>query len=421
MTDDGWLASANITVAGSGLITAIDSGPPSPDSRSVDLLVPGMPNAHCHAFQRGIAGLTERAGSDGGDSFWTWRERMYQVVQDLDARSLQETATALYRGLRARGYTCVAEFHYVHRAGGSSAEETAEALILAAAEAGVRLLLLPVLYRRGGLDGSPLSSRQAGFSLTLDAYGSLLQTLQAWRTRHPQLSVGIAPHSLRAVDALDLEEALKLRAAILPGCPVHIHISEQEAEVEAARQHLGTTPISWLCDHAPVDSAWVLVHATHATPLELEQARARDAVICVCTTTEANLGDGPFDIQRWWGMGGALAIGSDSNVCLDPAEELRWLEYQARLRTRRRALLLEPGTFHPGTSLWRRAVAGGRRAMGQGKGGIAVGAAAGDLLSLAVSDSSLTPDEAMDDLVFAQRVARPEEALGGGAELAVRN
>jgi len=367
--------------------------------------VPGMPDAHCHAFQRGMAGRAERSSGSTGDSFWTWRERMYEAIQGLDAAALQAAAQHLYRDLRSRGYTSVAEFHYVHRLGGSSAQETAEALVLAAAGAGLRLLLLPVLYRRGGLDGSPLSLRQEGFGLTLDGYGRLLQELCALRTRHRHVSVGIAPHSLRAVGGEDLKEALKLREAIVPGCPVHIHISEQVAEVDAARHYLGTTPIDWLCANAPVDRSWVLVHATHATAAELQQARSREAVICVCTTTEANLGDGAFDIERWWLMGGALAIGSDSNVGLDPAEELRWLEYQARLRRQARSVLIDPGSFHPGTSLWRRAVAGGRRAMGCDSAGIAIGAP-GELVALAVSDQALSADEAMDDLVFAQRATR---------------
>ncbi len=403
LTDAGWLASAHVAIASDGLIAAVDCVTSAPaGATSVDLLVPGMPNAHCHAFQRGIAGLTERSGGPDGDSFWTWRERMFRAVQGMDARTLQETAVALYRGLRAKGYTSVAEFHYVHRLGGSSAEETADALIQAAATAGLRLLLLPVLYRRGGLDDSPLSARQAGFSLGLDQYGKLLQTLKALCGRHPHLSLGIAPHSLRAVSAGDLAEVLKLRGALVPGSPVHIHISEQTAEVAAARQHLGTTPIDWLCANAAVDRHWVLVHATHATAEELRLARDRDAVICICTTTEANLGDGAFPIEDWWQLGGSLAIGSDSNVGLDPAEELRWLEYQARLRTQRRALLVDSKWIHPGTSLWRRAVAGGRQAFGCKAAGIEVGAPA-ELLAISVSERSLSPDEAMDDLVFAQR------------------
>lgn len=406
LLEGGWQPSTNVVLGDDGRIAAIDSGAPPEDAVRLDLLVPGMPDAHCHAFQRRIAGRTEHASGAQGDSFWTWRERMYQAVEALDARTLQATALELYRSLRARGYSSVAEFHYVHRLGGSSAQETALALVEAARTAGLRLLLLPVLYRRGGLDDAPLSPRQQRFALELDEYGKLLQSIVDLARQRPDLGVGIAPHSLRAVGAADLAEALKLRDAIAPGCPVHIHVSEQLAEVAAAREILGTTPIAWLCANAPVDRSWVLVHATHADPQELAQARQREAVICVCTTTEANLGDGRFDIERWWQLGGALAIGSDSNVGLDPAEELRWLEYQARLRQHRRTLLLEPRSAHPGASLWRRAVAGGRQAFGHVHAGIAVGAPA-ELLEIRVSDPDLSPDEALDDLVFAQRAARP--------------
>ena len=405
LLEGGWRPSVNVAVGADGRIAAIDSNPPPDDAVRLELLVPGMPDAHCHAFQRRIAGRTEHGNGAQGDSFWTWRERMYQAVEALDARALQATALELYRSLRARGYSSVAEFHYVHRLGGSSAQETAVALVEAAHAAGLRLLLLPVLYRRGGLDGSPLSPRQQRFALELDEYGKLLQSIADMARGRHDLGVGIAPHSLRAVDPADFAEVLKLRAAIAPGCPVHIHVSEQLAEVQAAREFLGTTPIDWLCANAPVDRSWVLVHATHADPQELAQARRREAVICVCTTTEANLGDGQFDIERWWQLDGALAIGSDSNVGLDPAEELRWLEYQARLRQQRRTVLVDQGSAHPGTSLWRRAVAGGRRAFGHDHAGIAVGAPA-ELLEIRVSDPDLSPDEALDDLVFAQRAAR---------------
>jgi formimidoylglutamate deiminase len=406
LLESGWRPSVNVVVGGDGRIASIQADAPPADAARVELLVPGMPNAHCHAFQYRIAGRTERASGAHGDSFWTWRERMYQAVAALDAESLRATALALYRSLRARGYSSVAEFHYVHRLGGSSAQETAAALVQAAREAGLRLLLLPVLYRRGGLDGSPLSPRQQGFSLELDEYGRLLQALAAMARERHDLGVGIAPHSIRAVGAEDLAEALKLRDAIVPGCPVHIHVSEQLAEVEAAREILGTTPIDWLCANAAIDRSWALIHATHARPEELALASRLQAVVCVCTTTEANLGDGAFDIERWWQMDGALAIGSDSNVGLDPAEELRWLEYQARLRQQRRTLLVDSDCRHPGTSLWRRAVAGGRQAFGHEQHGIAVGAPA-ELLEIRLGDPALSPDEALDDLVFAQRAARP--------------
>ncbi len=422
MTDDGWLPRATVKVDDTGLIASIDANAEHTGTgRFQNLVIPAMPNAHCHAFQHRIAGLTERA-SGSGDSFWTWRERMYEAVAALDPGALEVAATDLYRRMRAFGYGAVAEFHYLHRLGGSAPLETADALIRAARGAGIELLLLPVLYRRGGFDDAPLSERQKRFGLTLDEYGRLLEALaaraaadaaprigagraaQAVGTVHPTSAarVGIAPHSLRAVSAADLGEVLALRAALVPGCPVHIHISEQVAEVQAARERLGTTPIHWLCTNAPVDRSWTLVHATHATAAELDLARAREATVCVCTTTEANLGDGQFDLGRWWSIGGSLSIGSDSNVGLDPREELRWLEYQERLRLRARSVLVTEANPHPGSALWRRAVAGGRRSFGLQSAFARVGAPA-QFVALACAQPNMTPDEALDDFVFAQR------------------
>ncbi|MEZ5738358.1 MAG: formimidoylglutamate deiminase [Burkholderiaceae bacterium] len=402
LTETGWQASVKIAIGADGRIESLIPGAAKrADGAIADLLLPAMPNAHCHAFQYQIAGLTERAGG-ADDSFWTWRERMYEAVDALDAQRLYDTALQLYRRMRRNGYGSVAEFHYVHKAGGAPLE-MAQALIEAARAARLSLLLLPVLYCRGGFDDSPLSDRQQRFRLSLDEYGSLLQAIAGRRADHAGLSLGIAPHSLRGVGADDLARALELRQAIVPDCPVHVHIAEQQAEVEQSIAHLGTTPIRWLCDNAPVDARWVMIHATHAEPSELDLLADRDAVICLCTTTEANLGDGFFNLAHWWQRQGALAIGSDSNVGLDPAEELRWLEYQARLHQRRRTRLVDADCPHPGTSLWRRAVAGGRRAMAISQPGLSVGAPA-ELLSIRLSDTSLAPDEALDDFIFAQRV-----------------
>jgi formimidoylglutamate deiminase len=378
-----------------------------------------MPDAHCHAVQHACAGLAERAGGRG-DSFWTWRERMYATLGALDVDALERTATALYARLRASGYTSVAEFHYVHRLGAevgrraslATATEAAAALARAAASAGVVLLLLPVLYRWGGFGRAELSPRQARFALARDDYGRLLESLAA-RAADPALRgalrVGVAPHSLRACDPDDLRWLLELRAALAPDCPVHVHVAEQQAEVRDAQAALGAPPVAWLCANAPVDARWTLVHATHASPAELAEVRARGATVCVCTTTEANLGDGYFPIEDWFAAGGRLAVGSDSNVGTDPTEELRWLEYQARLKRQARSVLVEPDCPHPGTALWRRAVAGGRLAFGHDAAGLAPGAPA-ELLLLAAAPG-VPPDEALDDFVFARRATRIERVL----------
>jgi len=340
---------------------------------------------------------------------------MYAPLAPLDAAGLERTATALYRRLRAAGYTSVAEFHYLHRLGGepgrraslSSALESAQAVIRAADAAGISLLLLPVLYRWGGFGRAELGPRQARFALARDDYRRLIEALlvqAADPALRGMLRIGLAPHSLRACDPEDLRWLLELREALLPDCPVHIHVSEQPAEVRDARAALGQTPIAWLCEHAAVDRRWTLVHATHATAAELREIRTRGATVCVCTTTEANLGDGSFPIEDWFVAGGRLSVGSDSNVGTDAAEELRWLEYQARLRRQARAVLVDADCPHPGTALWRRAVAGGRLSLGEDRSGLAPGAP-GELLLLS-SEGGLAPDDALDDFVFSRRATR---------------
>ena len=434
LTDAGWRAGVRIAVE-DGRVVSIADAPAAQDARRelaavrapgappaadavADLVLPGLPDAHCHAFQHGIAGLTERA-SGRGDTFWTWRERMYTALGAMDAAALERIATALYRRLRAAGWTSVAEFHYVHRAGGepgrraslATALEASQALVRAAQTAGVSLLLLPVLYRWGGFGRAELAPRQARFALARDDYRRLLEHLLAQAAAAPPgtLRIGVAPHSLRACDADDLRWLMELRAALAPDCPVHVHASEQAAEVRDARTHLGATPIRWLCANLPVDGRWTVVHGTHATPSELDELRARGATVCVCTTTEANLGDGFFPVEDWFAAGGGLAVGTDSNVGVDPAEELRWLEYQARLRRQARAVLVTPDAPHPGTALWQRAAAGGRRALGDDAAGLAPGAPA-ELLLLA-ADGHASPDEALDDFVFARRATRLAASL----------
>jgi formimidoylglutamate deiminase len=441
LTEAGWRPDVRLAVDDDGRIASIVDAPASRDPQAAlrggprrqasdidaeppdavaDVVVPGMPDAHCHAYQYAIAGVAERAGGRG-DTFWTWRDRMYASLANLDAEMLERTATALYRRLRAAGYTSVAEFHYLHRLGPeagrraslATATESAGALARAAAAAGVTLLLMPALYRWGGFGRAELGARQARFGLARDDYRRLFESLLA-TARDPAtkgaLRVGVAPHSLRACAPDDLRWLLDLREALAPGCPVHVHVSEQQTEVRDARAALGATPIAWLCANAPVDVRWTLVHATHATGSELREVLARGATVCVSTTTEANLGDGFFPVEEWFAAGGRLAIGSDSNVGTDPAEELRWLEYQARLRRQARSVLVDPDCPHPGTALWRRAVAGGRFAMGHDAPGVSVGAPA-ELLLLS-NESGLAPDDALDDFVFARRATRVAGTVG---------
>jgi formimidoylglutamate deiminase len=330
------------------------------------LVLPGIPNIHSHSFQRAMAGMAER-GSERADSFWTWRELMYRFAGRLTPESLHDISAQLFVEMLQAGYTSTCEFHYLHhQADGQPYDDPAamsQAIIAAARETGIRLTLLPVLYMTGGFDGRALSDRQRRFGHDVDAYLSLLDSLVA--QEDPMLRVGIALHSLRAVPADAMREVL---AAPQAGAqrPIHIHISEQTAEVEECIAARGAPPVEWLLANAAVDEAWTLVHATHVQESELAGMAASKAVVALCPTTEANLGDGVFPLRDFFARGGRIGIGSDSNVSVSPVEELRWLEYGQRLVSRQRNIAATRELPSSGESLVMRAVAGGRQSNGHG-------------------------------------------------------
>jgi formimidoylglutamate deiminase len=329
--------------------------------------LPGIPNIHSHAFQRAMAGLAERR-SQREDSFWTWRELMYRFAGRVTPESMHDIAAQLFVEMLAAGYTSVCEFHYLHnQAGGQPYDDPAamsRALIAAARETGIRLTLLPVLYMSGGFDGRPLSERQRRFGNSIESYLSLLETLRS--EEGPLLRVGIALHSLRAVPASALRELFDARH-VATGQPIHIHIAEQVAEVEECVALRGSRPVEWLLANAPVDGDWTLVHATHLTDAELKGIARSRAVVALCPTTEANLGDGLFPLQKFMEQGGRFGIGSDSNVSVSPVEELRWLEYGQRLVARQRNIASTDELPSAGESLLVQAISGGRRSNGLGE------------------------------------------------------
>ena len=332
-----------------------------------ELVLPGIPNIHSHSFQRAMAGMAER-GSERADSFWTWRELMYRFAGRLTPESLHDISAQLFVEMLQAGYTSTCEFHYLHhQADGRPYDDPAamsRAIIAAARETGIRLTLLPVLYMTGGFDGRELSDRQQRFGHDVDAYLSLLDALTA--QEDPMLRVGVALHSLRAVPADAMREVL---ATPQVGAlrPIHIHISEQTAEVEECIAARGARPVEWLLANAAVDEAWTLVHATHVQASELSGIAASKAVVALCPTTEANLGDGVFPLREFIARGGRIGIGSDSNVSVSPVEELRWLEYGQRLVSRQRNIAATRELPSSGESLVMRAVAGGRQSNGHGE------------------------------------------------------
>jgi len=412
----GWAQGVVATLSDEGFITAIDdaSAEMSPDTeRVVGIVVPGMPNAHSHAFQRAMAGNTEYRLS-AGDSFWTWRRAMYDLANRIEPGDLQILATQLFIEMLKSGYTSVAEFHYLHRQPGGAAYSGAnplwEAIANAASVAGIGLTFLPTLYQCSDFGGRPLKPEQARFASDTDSFLRAVEDRIGAERRSDRsgggaprtLRTGVAFHSLRAVPLDTLRDATLSLRKIDADMPLHIHVAEQVLEVKACLKETGRRPIELLLDTGLLDSRWCLVHATHATPQELRGIAASGATVCVSVSTEANLGDGFFDTARYFKAGGRLCIGSDSQSTVSPTEELRWLEYQQRLRKKRRAVLAGTAESHVGTRLWRDAAQHGAQALGQPIGSIEVGRRA-DWLVLDPGHQSMaggTQDSALDHLLF---------------------
>ena len=412
----GWARDVLVTVT-DGVITAIDASAPmerqpsrAPEFERIDgIVVPGMPNAHSHAFQRAMAGNAEYRMS-ARDSFWTWRQAMYALANRVGPEDLQVVATQLFVEMLKAGYTCVAEFHYLHRPGAGAPYATAnslwEAVGNAARAAGIGLTFLPTLYQSSDFGGQALRDEQARFFLDTDEFlRAIEERIGAERRARggSMLRTGAAFHSLRAVPLDQLRRAALALRSIDANMPVHIHVAEQILEVRACERATGRRPIELLLDQALLTPHWCVVHATHATAAELEGLAAADAVVCVSISTEANLGDGFFDAARFLKMNGRLCVGSDSQSTVSPAEELRWLEYEQRLRKKRRGVLAAKSESHVGTRLWRDAAQNGARALGQPVGSIAVGCRA-DWLVLDHSHPAMAgvaADGALDRLLFA--------------------
>jgi formimidoylglutamate deiminase len=373
----GWARDVLLQWDDEGCLVAVATGVARPDGVpcAAGPVLPGLPNLHSHAFQRGMAGLTEYRG-EGEDSFWSWRTLMYRFAAALTPEQMEAIAFGLYVEMLEAGYTSVCEFHYVHhdRDGQPYADdaEMSLALLRAARRAGIGLTLLPVLYQASGFGGQPPHEGQRRFIRATDDMLRLLERLRPL-CEAQGARLGLAPHSLRAVPPESLREALAGLHALDATAPVHIHIAEQVREVEDCVAWSGQRPVAWLLDHADVDARWCLVHATHMDTDEYRRAAASGAVAGLCPSTEANLGDGLFDWSAWHAAGGTWGVGSDSHACVNAAEELMLLEYGQRLSTRRRNVMATPGHPEVATTLLLQAVRGGARAAGRPVAGLAEG------------------------------------------------
>lgn len=398
---DGWAARVRFTIA-NGRFAQVDVGvDPSPDDERHWVAVPGLCNVHSHGFQRGMAGLTERRGQPQ-DDFWTWRELMYRFLDRMTPEDIAAVTAQAYVEMLEGGFTRVGEFHYLHNDmdGRRYADPaaTAAAIVDAAETSGIALTLLPVFYAHGDFGGRDPSPGQRRFLSDPDSFAALVE---ASRQLLPADAVlGIAPHSLRAVTPEELHAILPLAG----NGPVHIHAAEQTKEVDACLAWSGARPVEWLLDNANVDARWCLIHSTHLDGHETARLALSCAVAGLCPVTESNLGDGIFPAVAYLEAGGRFGIGTDSNILIDAATELRTLEYSQRLNQRRRALLGNGQTPSVGRRLFEAALFGGAQALGV-EGGFAVGRSA-DIVSLDPDHPSLfeADDETLlDRWLFATR------------------
>jgi len=410
----GWARNVHVDVA-DGTITAVTPNAPRDDvHRIAGIAIPGLPNLHCHAFQRGMAGLAERRGP-AHDSFWTWREVMYRFLRMLSPDDVEAIAAFAYMQMLETGFTAVGEFHYLHHDidGRPYADlgEMAARIAAGAAEAGIGLTLLPSLYSHGGFGGAPPPEGQGRFLNDADRFAVLLARSREIVKALPDARVGIAPHSLRAVTP----EALARVVAANPEGPVHIHAAEQTKEVEDCVAALGQPPVAWLLENMKLDPRWCLIHATHMTGDETRALAASGAVAGVCPLTEASLGDGIFDGASFVEYGGRFGVGTDSNIQIEAAAELRQLEYAQRLRDRKRNVLAGHEGESTGRRLYASAVAGGAQALGRNIGAIESGKRA-DIVVLDAEHHDLAGGQRtwLDAYVFVAGRALIKTVMVGG-------
>ena len=402
LTAAGWQHGVRLAIGGDGRIDSVTPDS-APEGRSVGLLLPAPANLHSHAFQRAMAGLTESRGPGGQDSFWTWRRLMFRFLDQLTPGDVEAIAAFAQMEMLEAGYAAVGEFHYLHHApDGSAYDDPAEMsarIAAAAAETGIGLTLLPVLYQQGGCDGRALAPGQRRFGTDADGFARLHAAAgRALAGLGPDTRLGVAPHSLRAVTP----DGLAAAVALAGDGPIHMHLAEQAAEVAEVQAAHGQRPVEWLLENAAPGPAWCLVHCTQMQPHETTALAETGAVAGLCPMTEASLGDGIFDGARWLEAGGRLGIGSDSNIRISLTEELRLLEYSQRLRDRARAVLAstEQST---GRRVYAAAVAGGAKALGRDAGRIAPGALA-DLVALDAGNPDFagrSGDRLLDSWIFA--------------------
>jgi formimidoylglutamate deiminase len=405
---EGWARAVRLSIR-DGLISDVEHDMAAVEGDECHAIaVPGLANVHSHAFQRAMAGLTGQRGPES-DNFWTWREVMYHFVCRLAPEDVRAISALAFVEMLESGFTRVGEFHYVHHAIDGrpydDVGELAAQIVAAAEETAIGLTLLPVFYAHASFGESQAqpTAGQRRFICSLDEFARLLEASERHARRLPDAIVGVAPHSLRAVNPHELATVASLR----PDAPLHIHAAEQMREVEDCLAWSGQRPVAWLLDHANVDARWSLIHSTHIDTTEMQGIVDRGAVVGLCPITESDLGDGIFPALAYTSRGGRFAIGTDSNVLIDAAVELRTLEYSQRLLHRSRNVLASRTGASTGRSLFDAALAGAAQATGNAAGaaGLVVGQSA-DLFTLSPTHAALvgrSGDALLDSWIFGSR------------------
>lgn len=402
-----------------GIITDITDGCNARAERANGAIIPGMINCHSHAFQRGFAGFSEQ-GSDSQDSFWTWRKIMYQFLDNIRCEQAQVIAQQLYIEMLKAGYTRVAEFHYLHHQQSGENHQSlgamANAIFNAAKYSGIGLTMLPVMYRFSGFGSQAPTSGQKRFINSVEQFNQLVTDCFESAKQSDNANVGIAPHSLRAVDKESLTSAVNHVRSLDTKAPIHIHISEQMQEVNDCVDHYGKRPVQWLLDNMALDQHWCLIHATHIDDKEIAGIIASKAIAGICPTTEANLGDGIFPTTEFMSQGGQVAIGSDSHISVSAIEELRLLEYAQRLVKQQRAILANNNTPSVGQNLWQHAARSGALSTSSNTGSLGIGKQA-DLIVLDGNKTRLFANQnkhLLDSMIFASQDSPIQDVMVNG-------
>ena len=415
---NGWAKDVAIDIGPDGRIASVTPDCPAM-GQSVDCILPAPANSHSHAFQRAMAGLTERRGQNTSDSFWTWRTLMFRFLDQITPDQVEAIASFVQMEMLEAGFGASVEFHYLHhRPDGlpyANIAEMSERIAAAAGQSGIGLTLLPVHYQYGGCDKRDLGPGQRRFGNAPDQFANLHEAAGAALTGLPADTVlGVAPHSLRAV----APEHLAQTAALAGNGPVHMHLAEQLAEVDEVLAFLGARPVEWALGNIDLGPNWCLIHCTQMQPRETENLARTGVVTGLCPLTEASLGDGIFDGVRWLNSGGAISFGSDSNIRISLAEEIRQLDTTQRLRDNTRAALATP-ELSTGRRVFEASAKGGAQAAGRGAGVIAEGNWA-DLLALDMSHtdlSGLSGDTVLDTFAFAGGIGMIGDVWSAGRHL----